>query len=62
MIANIADHLRKHNEREWNELMRRVIDFFDGKPDKNPFANIADLESKEWLFKKFENMIKYHFC
>ena len=45
-IAVIGDHLRKHNEREWSELMRRVIDFFDGKPDKNPFTKVYDLEDK----------------
>ena len=46
IIIEIADHFRKHNEREWNELMRRVIDFFDGTPDKNPFTKIADLVEK----------------
>jgi hypothetical protein len=42
----IGDHFRKHNEREWNELMRRVIDFFDGVPDKNPFTKVYDLDDK----------------
>lgn len=40
----IADYLRKFNEKEWNELMRRVIDYFDGKPDPSPFSKVADLE------------------
>ena len=35
-IALVSDHLRKHNKRDWDELVRRVIDFYRGKPDGEP--------------------------
>ena len=47
LIINIGEHLRKHDQREWNELMRRVIDYFKNEPDDNPFSKVAEEEGKE---------------
>jgi hypothetical protein len=41
-INEIGDYLRKYNQKEWNELMRRVIDFFGGKPDPSPFSKALE--------------------
>lgn len=38
----IGEHIRNHDKREWNELMRRVIDYFAGKPDPSPFSKVAE--------------------
>ena len=47
-IIEIGEHLRKFNENEWNELLRRVIDFIEGKPDPNPFSkDLAEIEKQE---------------
>jgi hypothetical protein len=43
-IADIAEYLRKYNQKDWNELMRRVIDYFGGKPDPSPFSKVAEHE------------------
>lgn len=32
----IGEHLKNHNKDEWIEITRRVIDFYDGKPDPSP--------------------------
>jgi hypothetical protein len=32
---------------EWNELMRRAIDFYEGKPDRNPFMRVYEKEKHE---------------
>lgn len=42
IIVDIATYLRKHNEKEWNELIRRVIDFFSGEPDPSPFSKVVE--------------------
>ena len=36
LIIKIGDHLRVYNKQDWNELIRRVIDFFDGTPNPDP--------------------------
>lgn len=35
-LAKIGNHLRKNNKKDWNELVKRVIDFYDGKPNSDP--------------------------
>jgi hypothetical protein len=44
LIMKIGNHLRKFNEKEWNELVRRVIDFYGGEPDPSPFSKAIDEE------------------
>ena len=44
LIIQIGDYLRKKKEWEWSELMRRAIDFYEGKPDRNPFTRIVEKE------------------
>jgi len=41
-IHDIGEYLRKHSAKDWNELMRRVIDFFAGKPDPSPFSRVIE--------------------
>ena len=36
LITKIGDYLRTYNKQDWNELIRRVIDFFDGTPNPDP--------------------------
>lgn len=36
IVAKIGDYFKNYNKRDWNELVRRVIDFFDGKPNPDP--------------------------
>lgn len=36
LIAKIANHLMSTNKRDWNELIRRVIDFYAGTPNPDP--------------------------
>lgn len=35
-IILLADHLRRFNRRDWDEIIRRTIDFYRGKPDAEP--------------------------
>ena len=35
-LVKIGDHLKSYNKRNWNELVRRVIDFYDGNPNSDP--------------------------
>jgi hypothetical protein len=42
LIVTIGDYLRKYNRQEWSELMRRVIHYFEGKPDPNPFTKFIE--------------------
>ncbi len=41
LIVEIGDHLRKYNENDWTQTVRRVIDFYAGKPDPNPLRRAA---------------------
>ena len=47
MIVQVGEHLRKHNQKEWNELMRRVIDYFKNEFDDSHFSKVAEEEGKE---------------
>jgi hypothetical protein len=36
-IAKIGTYLMNFNKKDWNELIRRVVDFYAGTPDSSPF-------------------------
>ena len=36
LLVKIGNYLMSHNKRNWNELVKRVIDFYDGNPSSNP--------------------------
>ena len=44
LIVKIGDHLKNFNQGDWTELIRRVIDFYDGTPDPNPFRKNVEMK------------------
>jgi hypothetical protein len=46
LIVEIGDYFRRYNQKEWSELMRRVIDYFGGKPDPSPFSRVIEEKSE----------------
>lgn len=47
MIIKIGDKLKNYNKDEWIQLTRRVIDFYEGKPDPNPLRKNTNVGQED---------------